>query len=200
MIVPSTQDLERAIRAYVAKGSGLERACVIPGNQSGPVPKTAFATVLLITGVPDGLAWTLEEYVANRTYPDATFTDGPTFDVQAFESTELTYSVQWFRNGAADMARRFSVWARGPLGIAEAARRGLTFYRTGPIRNLDGIDKEFWEERRSLDLVLGIVSTVTEDAGLFDSVELTVFPDRLSHLEDPDDRIPVSIPGDLRED
>ena len=192
MISPATQLVERAVRGYVAKGSGLDSKLVIPGNRRGPVPKEPFASVLLMNELPDGLAWTLNEYIANRVYGDATFTDGPTFDVKTFLSSSLTFSVQWLRDGASDLARRFQLWARSPAGITEAARRGLTFYRTDPIRNLDDLDKEFWEERRQLDLFIGLLSTLVEDVGLFDSLAVDL---HLDEFEGRDPAVnPISVP------
>ena len=55
MIVPTTQDLERAVRAYVAAGSGLEPRRVRPGNQRGTVPDGLFASVLLIHQAIQGI-------------------------------------------------------------------------------------------------------------------------------------------------
>lgn len=194
MISPTSQTLERAIRAYVAEGSGLERSNVIPGNKPSPVIKDPFATVVLVTDIPDGHAWTLNDRIADRSYADATFTAGATFDVQAFVSSEITFSIQWWRAGASDYARRFAVWVRSPAGVTEAARRGFTFYRTSAIRNLSDVDKEVFEERLGLDLVIGIVWTDTRDVGLLDSVDISIFPERLSGETAPADRIETTIP------
>ena len=57
--------LERAVRAYVAEGAGIpvprggpgRRAtpfCVIPGNDTGGRPRDTYASLLLLTDVPNG--------------------------------------------------------------------------------------------------------------------------------------------------
>ena len=52
--IPETIPLERAVRAYVAEGSGLLRQRVRPGNAPGLAPQDLYATVLLIQGRPPG--------------------------------------------------------------------------------------------------------------------------------------------------
>lgn len=195
MISPGTQTLERAVRAYVAKGSGLDRQSVIRGQENAPFPDLPVATVTLITDLPEGFAWTRDERIENREYSDPAFTDGPTIDETAFLSSELSYSVQWFGAYAADYARRFSVWAASPAGTSEAARRGLVFYRTSPIRDLTGLHEEDWEDRRGLDLFLGIVSTIVSDVGILETADISIFPERLAEETPPDDHISVPIPS-----
>ena len=45
---PSTQNLERRIRDYVAAGCGLEPRLVIQGNRNGPGYQEMYASALLI--------------------------------------------------------------------------------------------------------------------------------------------------------
>ena len=169
MIAPSTQDLERDVREYVAKGSGMEPGKVIPGQTSGPAPSNAYATVLLISELPDGFVWTRNEGVDR---------DGsPGIDATVYESLTLSYSVQWFRTGARDLARTFRLWAQSPAGILNAERRGLTFYRTSEVRQIDDIVSEEWEERAGLDLYLGIVATNVQDVGLAATFDVTIHHD-----------------------
>lgn len=198
-VEPDGQTLERAVRAIVATGSGMERAMVIPGNDTSPSPAPTFATVTPITDVPEGLAWTRDTRIADRHYTDPEFTDGPTVDSEAFLPMELSYSVQWFGDGAADFARRFAVWAGSPAGTSEIARRGLTLYRAGPIRELAGLQNDDWEERRGLDLFLGAVFTDTRDVGIIESADVTVFPESFADRPPNDDRVSVPIPSPEQE-
>ena len=139
MIAPTSQTLERAVRRYVAEGSGLEKINVIPGQVGGPSPTGPYATVLLIDEAAEGQEWTRDERVERA--------GEPTADVTSYESVRVDWSVQWFRKGARDLARTFRFWAQSPLGVQAAAERGLTLYRTSGVRQLDAIISEAWEER-----------------------------------------------------
>ena len=170
MIAPTRHVLERAVRNYVGAGSGLNPdTLVIPGQSKGPAPKEAYATVVLIDETADGTEWTRHVRAGTA--------EAPTVDATVSESVTVSWSVQFFRRGARDLARTFRVWAQSPLGIAEAARRGLTFYRTSGVRELDTVVSEAWEERAGLDLYLGYVATLVQDVGLVDSFDVTVSPD-----------------------
>ena len=151
-LAPTTDVLERNIGGYVAEGSGLARASVIPGNEPGVAPIGPYATVVLISEVADGHSWTSDAPVA----PDDPPSDLISQTVR--ESIASSYSVQFFRAGARDRARQFRLWAQSPTGIYGADRRGLTFYRAGPVLQLNQIVSEEWEERAGIDLELGIVT------------------------------------------
>ena len=189
MISPTTREVERAVRFYVARGSGLAHNCVIPGNDNSPTPNGPFATVLLTTEeLPDGFGWSRYERVLNA--------ERNTIDMHAFASSQLVFSVQFFRSGASDYARRFATWTRSPAGVTEASRRGLTVYRTETIRNLDEVDDEFWEERRQLDLVLGLVSSFVEDVGLIETLDVDLRLNKFVNRPPPDYPIPVRVRED----
>ena len=199
--VSDIDDLHTAVRALVASGSGtatrpLDRSKVIPGNDNGPFPDPPCATVTPIVDMPEGYAWTRETRVDNRVYTDPEFTDGPTIDAQSFLPMELSYSVRWFGDAAAEFARCFAVWSHSQAGISEFARRGLTFYRTGGIRELDAEIRGEWEQRRQLDLFIGAVFTTAEpyDVGIVESVEVTVFPSEFADRTPNADRLIIPIP------
>ena len=64
--IPMPQALERSLRSFIAMGSGLPQADVIPGNSKGTAPKDPYAT-LLLTGlrnastIPSGAPVTLRK-------------------------------------------------------------------------------------------------------------------------------------------
>ena len=112
MIVPTTYDLEDSVRALVAAGSGLDLNQVIPGNDGGPAPDGLFASVLLIHQDTEGIPAT-----PMRLRADELSLDAPTI-----ATVTGRYSVQWFRRGAHDAARRFATWVWSPAGLAHARR------------------------------------------------------------------------------
>ena len=157
------------MRGYVAEGSELDPSCVIPGQAAGPAPKDAYATVILIDETADGFEWTSEA-------PGGTDA-APAVDQTAYESVNVSWSVQFFRKGARDYARTFRFWAQSPQGAAAAAKHGLTFYRTSGVRQLDEVVSEAWEERAGLDLYLGYVATAAPvDVGRAETFEVPVNP------------------------
>ena len=175
MIVPSTQLLERAVRSYVAEGSDLAAASVIPGNPKGPSPKGLYATVLSISELPEGYPWNRE---AER---NAASVSAP---VDTFESVDIEYSVQWYRSGARDAARLFRLWARSPMGIDAAARRGLTCYSVDGVRQIDAILSEEWEQRAGVDLRMGITNSARVDPALLQSIDIDIhFEGMTANLE-----------------
>ena len=164
MIVPTTQDLERAVRAYVAAGSGLEPRRVRPGNQRGTVPDGLFASVLLIHQAIQGIPATAFQIDHRR----------PLVGRRDWPTVEDRYSVQWFREGARDAARRFSVWVYSPEGLQSALDAGLTLLRVSDVRQLDEVVSTAWEERAGLDLHIGYTQTIEQTLDYIETVPVHV--------------------------
>lgn len=169
-LVPTTQALERAVRAYVAEGSGLEGSHCIPGNEKAPAPKELYASVLLIDEHPHGTTWDRPR----RTNELTSLEGEPTGDLDVYESNTVRYSVQWYREGARDAGRRFKLWARSPIGRDGASKRGLTFMGYSDLRRLDAIEDTGYEERVGLDLEIGIVTTYREEPGHVETARIDV--------------------------
>ena len=152
MIAPTTQSLERAVRGLVAAGSGLEPRRVRRGNQRGAVPDSLFASVLLIHNAVQGIPATASRLTG----------EGLSLSAETFATVEDRYSVQWFREGARDAARRFSVWVYSPEGLQSALDAGLTLRRVSDVRQLDDVVSGVWEERAGLDLHIGYTQTIKQ--------------------------------------
>ena len=141
-------DIETPLQEFIALGSDIPRAAVIPGNDDGPRPKSLYATVLWIDGEPV------------MTNPTPTFTEMETEDV---------FSVQWYRNGARMAARRFVVWAQSDLALLQQQQRGFRIMRPLDLRNLDYVVSTKYEERVGLDLRVSWCYAVSEDSGNIES-------------------------------
>ena len=103
---PMGRVLERAVRRFVAEGSGLGNGLVIEGNSRGPGPKDPYASVLLIDDVRRG-------YPVRRQLPDGAGT------AQLVHRRAL-FSVQFYRPPAVDLAERFDDWAMSETGLLQA--------------------------------------------------------------------------------
>ena len=166
MIAPTTQSLERAVRAYVAAGSGLEPRQVRRGNQRGAVPDSLFASVLLIHNAIQGIPATASRLTG----------DGLSLAAETLGATveDRYYSVQWFREGARDAARGFSVWVYSPEGLQSALDAGLTLLRVSDVRQLDEVVSGAWEERAGLDLHIGYTQTIKQTLDYIETVPVHV--------------------------
>ena len=159
-LTPTNKILEAAIRKHIAAGAAIASTHVIPGNDDGPAPKEAYATVLLITAEPDGQGWSK--------------INADTLTTVDYLSMTATYSVQFYRAGARDCANRLLAWLSASAGHEAAEARGLTYIRASGIRQLDGIVSAEWEERASVDLMFGYVSVLQTTVALIDSVGIEV--------------------------
>ena len=155
-ITPDQETIDRRVRAYVAAGSGLDARYVLVGNSDGPAPTEPFATVLAVIralqGMPvrgaDGEEW----------YIDATYL--------------TTYSVQWYRRGAAQRAQELAAWAASTLGLDAASKGQFTYNGVSELRLLDDLVESEWEERSGVDMMIGYTQRYTlDDLTFFEAPE-----------------------------
>ena len=164
MIAPTTQEVERAMRALVAQGSELEPRRVRPGNQGGIAPDGLFASLVLIHQDIEGIPATAMKLS----------TDGLSLDAPTIAAVRGRYSVQWFREGARDVARRFSVWVWSPEGVAQAQKADLTVLRVSDVRQLDDVVSGAWEERAGLDIDVGYTQKINQTVGRLKAAPIEV--------------------------
>ena len=105
MITPTTEQIESSLRWWIALGSGLESKRVSPANSGKPAHNDPYATLLLVSQSQSG------KPVQRRALDGADDIDEKTMAV-----IRGRYSVQWYRDGAADRASRFRVWAYSSRG------------------------------------------------------------------------------------
>ena len=143
------QAVQRAIRAFIAKGSGFPPERVIPGNDPGRRPVEPYATALVVS---DHIEMpTMERY---RAIPP----DSEDTIIDAVQTRRARVSIQFFReqtadhNGAYTAARNFTSWIEQESGLQAADRAG--FRLDGPIsvRRLDDIVSSNWEERAGVEI------------------------------------------------
>ena len=113
MISPTTEQLENSLRWWIALGSGLASRYVTPANSGRPAHNDPYATLLLVSQSQPG------KPVQRRELDGAGDIDETTMAV-----VRGRYSVQWYRDGAADNAARLRVWAYSSAG-RYAATSGL---------------------------------------------------------------------------
>ena len=168
MIDPTTLTLGRAVRKFVNDGTQLSPVGqkVIKGDDLGPRPNGLYASVLVISQAGEGVPYQTSS--VNR--------DGD-LDIQTINTIRATFSVQFYRAGARDLARRFVVWCSSASGLEAAAELNLSFVRTSDVRQLDAIISDDWEERAGLDLELGYIESLTESTRIIRRVPVRATDD-----------------------
>jgi len=179
MLRPNTETIEDAVMALVAEGGGV--AAVIPANEpeTFPAPAGPYATVLLINEIERG-----------DPYSQRTRNDDDSLTITTVRTARGRYSVQWYRTGAQDAARRFAIWVRSPGGTQWMLERNLTLNRVSDIRRLDAVALDVsagdeWEERAGVDLDLGYLVTLEETADAIATVGINVHVDDYAREEIP---------------
>ena len=132
-----TAALHRTFRAFVATGSGLNEKLVIPGNRKGVIPKEPFATVLERTDERTG-------------YP--IFNYGENGAVATLQYRVAQLSVQFYREGAGDLALNLSTYAESVNGLARMVKDDFRIQFPFSIQQLDEVIGDGYEERRLIDL------------------------------------------------
>jgi hypothetical protein len=163
MAEPLQFDLDEKIREFVSLATGLDFDLrVIPGNDSHGAPNGPYATVLEITKIGSGI----DSEVAR---------EGPSETEVTLNHSgrrEITYSVQFYRDGAADYAEGLLSYASTSTGQIWLAENGLTWQIAGPVQNLDSVMGSKNEIRRAVDITLRYQSTSQEDINAIGSVEI----------------------------
>ena len=129
MISPTTEQIERSLRWWVALGSDLAPSMVQPANSGQPAPNEDYATLLMVRDTLPG------KPVQRRVIRGDSDIDETTIAI-----VRGRYSVQWYRDGAADRAAQFRVWVYSSRG-RQAALSGDTPYPVPQVYH--GIGGEF---------------------------------------------------------
>ena len=167
------QSVARAFRAYVAAGSGVPRAFVIPGNDPGRRPVEPYASVLFISDVIEGE--TLSKYREDPGDSTATMIDNVT-NHRAVASIQFYRSATDDRLGAHEAARLFLSWVDTDEGKLAADRAGFRLEGPFVARNLDDVVSDRWEERAGieLDLLYRYRDPASQDVGVAENVTIEV--------------------------
>ena len=151
--------LARAVRGYIARGSGLDPSDVIPGNDDAPRPKDPYSSVLLVDNSRLG-------------FPIPTRIGGGR--TRTMQHRRADYSVQFYREGALDFAEWFCSYAEAEVGVTDA--EDLTIRLATPLEyeRLDDIVGDSYEERAIVDLGVFYMRYIDQSTGTIDQVECDI--------------------------
>ena len=136
-------EIDKNVRRYVASGSGLAGEAVIPGNDNAPAPNGAYASVLLVNKINDGLAGNDNTSAANDSV-----------DVATGEVINYNYLVQFYRSNGGkdvqDLAERLRIFYRTPAGELRLQELGLSLFGWSDVDLIDEIIDSEFERRASI--------------------------------------------------
>ncbi|MCK5617396.1 hypothetical protein KAR91_86840 [Candidatus Pacearchaeota archaeon] len=164
MIYPLQSSIDKNIRQLVSNASGLDfDTNVIPADDPHPSPNEPYATVKEITKIVSGI-----DSVKVFEGPDPLTQKTLKYSGRRI----ITYSVQFYKDGAADFAEGLLGYASTDAGQIWLAQNGLTWEIAGPVQNLDSIMGSKFEIRRAIDITLRYQSARKEDINAIGSVEI----------------------------
>ena len=148
---------ERTLRAYVAIGSGLEPKYVIPGNDRHPRPVAPYSTLLRIP--PDiRLGYPIRRQNPNESTSDLSY-------------RRSSFSLQFYRKGAMQLAQDFCIYAESEDGLTIAEDGGFRVVQHPTLTwdRVDDIIGDGYEERALVNLMVDYAVTSTQDTGYIDA-------------------------------
>ena len=159
---PRYADFEKSLRIFVAKGSGLDSSLVIPGNDPHPRGAAPYATLLLITDIGIAYPARLQDEAAEMTSSSA--------------YRRATFSLQFYRKGAMDLARDFCVWCESEIGLTTAEDNSFFILQVPrlSLARLDEIVGDAFEERIVINngtFMVDYVQETTQATGYIDRFE-----------------------------
>jgi hypothetical protein len=164
MADPTEVTINDKVRELVAEASGIDINNVIPGNDSDPSPNNLYATVLEITTISEGID---SEVQRNSVTPNKV-------EMHSKGNRIGVFSVQFFRDGAADAIRNLAAWPSTSVAQIWLNENGITWKRLGDIRNIDAVIATKYEQRRSVDIEIRYTSLRIDTINQLDSVVIDV--------------------------
>lgn len=161
---PTYTNLLNAVMNLVAEATGIERSNVIPGNDNAPAPNSLYATVLVISIAGEG--------VDSEVARDAS--DDTETDLNIKGNRIGSFSVQTYRDGAADAIESLLSFGATSVGQIWLQENSLTWRKASDTRNLDAVMGSKWEERRSVDIELKYTSTKVDTVNSIASTEIII--------------------------
>lgn len=146
------EELETALRHFIADASGLDRNRVIPGNTTSPRPRGEYATLLLTNQ-------------GRQAYP--AWEDDGMGNQNATHYRRDVFSVQFYRKGARARALAFDMFRTSEPGQTRMETEGWAIIDAElDLRRLDEIVSSDLEERVqtdfTVDYTIGHTDTTTD--------------------------------------
>ncbi|MEE9451376.1 MAG: hypothetical protein V3V61_01305 [Gammaproteobacteria bacterium] len=173
MINPTRQDIITELVDYIELATALPRAQIIRGNQNAPSPTDTYCSVLYVTDTAVG--------TTNIQLDDNTL-DEDKLDYMMRAKRHYSFSVQFYRDGATDLAKAFLMFGQTPAGLEFQQTSVFTIRIIESITEAASVISQNYEERAALtleliinekqDIVINRVAEVTINLSLDEGVVL----------------------------
>ena len=165
MVEPTRKELLANLVLYISLLTGLDESVIMRSKQNSPAPLGNYCSLVYVTDTADGLA-------------DTTFEEIEGFDNilnATLASRRLyTFSVQFYRDGALDLAKRFMLGIESP--------ESQIFQQTGlfivsAIRSITEaaiVISQNYEERAILSLDILVQEKLTQEVNKIRQIDIDV--------------------------
>ena len=166
---PTSLTLDLRVQQSIAALSGLPGSQVIRGNEDHPRPSGLYATYLFMYDSGND-SWTnyLDVVDDNRQV------DETALDAESVIPVVSAYSINFFRTGARDAARRCRHMMRSKVGRETVRGFGLTLGDIADVRNMDMMIASEHEERAQLDMMVLFNETLVNRVATWDGARFTL--------------------------
>ncbi len=163
--LPNSATIGAKVRALIAEATGIDPSAVIPADDNHAAPNGLYATVLRSTTRMEGLD---SETVSDNSGDDTQS------DIGIKGNRIGSFSVQFYRAGAADAVIDLIQYPVSSVGQIYMAGQGLTLRRMGEARDIKAIMGSKYEERQQIDIEIGWINTKTDTVNSLASAEITI--------------------------
>lgn len=161
---PSRVSLEDAIHDYVAAATGLDGDKVLIGQGDIPSPNEPYATVI-------------ERKSDRHGTPSTRYSDNDDITKSNYEARQwswASFSINFFRAGAHDLARALRSYEYNPAGQLILEQNSVVFQNMSDVRNLSAVQSGKFEQRAQVDLEVQFIEVSTVAVNSLDSAEITI--------------------------
>jgi hypothetical protein len=150
MVSPTRNELLASLVTLINTATGLSKDVIIRGKQNAPVPLgDNYCTLLYVTDIANG--------TSNITIED---TPDPNLYTYAMRGKRYyTFSIQFYRTGATDLAKLLMMFNETPTGLEFFQTVPYTFRRIAQVGENAQVISANYEERAALNLELTVAET-----------------------------------------
>lgn len=169
-LTPTDEVLERDVRAWIARGSGIDPVNVIPDpDDNGPVPFADEDPKPPLPDDPFATVHSMEPMIVG-------------IPSSSMPSIRHPFRVTFCRKDSNWRAKVFQAWAYTDEGTTDAEGRDFRIHDMSGIRRMDQIFAEITEEQAQFDLEVSYVQVIDQTIDTFVARETSAL-----QVEDPSD-------------
>ena len=150
MISPTRNELLLSLVDYIVDATGLAQAQIIRGKQNSPAPLDTYCSVLYVTDTPNCLI-----------SKEITEFDSQTLQYLLYGERYYSFSVQFYRANATDLAKQLMMYHETPEGQAYQLTGLFTVRDVQQVEEGAVVMSDNYEERAILMLELIVNETQT---------------------------------------